>query len=1619
MAKTVEMKLLLHSGVIGTLSALGLLAVAGEAQAQTAERVLGSVDDAVSADPQNIPNIYGLDSAEVSQNSNAVFSDAEPLNFPVHSDAMSLAATDVVVSEPAQAIVPSQVIAPSADFSLQPSNVVMMQPLLDEVIPSAPVVVPESVDSFIGTEVTGAIAPALTSPSPAERSAQENERLVTLALEKESVSNKQTIDDLPRPDWRQPNAGLVVALASDEDADDDEEDEEDEDARISRAEISLLAINTGEVDEEATAQRSNQRIELLALADLAEGELQSFSGKAPWLASSLTAEAEAEEDPVSEFAVPQIALTRFEHEADQTEDSEEDEDEENAENAEPLWLALADIDDDGAIAGTQKTPWLAFSGPLAEENEDETPESSIFRTSLLALNDDIAEGPKKRPGNWISVTPEGLAVPDNSLVGDALAALPTTTDAPAYDVNDLSLVAITPTYLANGEEGQVAVGSSEVEFLNPEEGAFLDIPSTSVVLRFPVGAKIALMANGQEIANDLVGRTATDSSTGQRTQTWYGVTLNPGENLLEVVSTETGEVLQTRSLVVRGKPESLVLLSPRNIPADGRSTSDIRGQIVDIDGNISLWNSVATLTASDGTFLGADHEPDAPGFQVQVQDGEFVAQLQSSLESHLVQLRAQVAGYEAFSQIQFVTPQRPSLLSGSVNLRYGARGTDFYDSYREFLPVDGDNRYELDVDAAVFATGNIGEWLYTGAYNSDRTLNENCQGESTLFGASGSNCNGYALYGDDSSSERIAPSLDSVYLRFERNSPSNPTGTDYALWGDFNTQEFSTAAQVFTSTSRQLHGLKAHYNFGNLAATALYANNIEGFQRDIIAPDGTSGTYFTSERNIVPGSETVFFELEELERPGSVLERTSLSRGADYEIDYDRGTLLFSDPVARTSVNSFGELLVRRIVTTYQHEDGRDTNVLAGRLQYDFGAQQNGAQQGQESWLGTSYFTENQGSRNFSLYGADAQISLGETATLTAEVARSSNEADLSDDDVSGSAYRIELDGSVGKFTGRAHFRTTDAGFSNAATTSFVPGQTRYGAQVSGTIGETTTIRAQYDHEDNFGVAPRLVTDVSPLLATLNNTEAGTSLDNSLTTYSVGVGQRFGKISADVDWIHRDRTDRNNNTLGRVSSSQLRSRLSYPIANNLSLVAQNEISLSSDVDPIYPSRTLIGVNWEALPWLNVGLNQIFYGGGGNNRGSSTSLDFTGEHTFSSDTTVRGRFSTIDGRQVGGSIGLEQGIILAPGLNLDLGYEKVFNTFGNQTAAGTQVSQSIVSGSNASALGLSGGESYSVGLSYTDSADFQGSTRFEHRRSSSGTNTVFSASAVGRLSPSLSVLGDYRLTNSANRGVRGLGSSSQLKLGLAYRNPKNDRWNALLRYEYRNNPNTLPTSASTGTSTETEEHLFATEAIYAPNWRWELYGKYALRNSSTAVSTAGNNFSSNRTVQLAQARATYRLGYRWDLVGEARWIAGGDYSETGYVLEAGYYPLPDLRLSAGYSGGATDSDFDNDRSAGGFYVGVSAKLGGLFSGFGTQPLNPRQGQESVIEVRNDASTASPTASTLELSDLRSDPPADLPSRGSGRRPLSSPIPTFDLSAFEKQKAVNEAPVNEEFPTAVEL
>jgi hypothetical protein len=1086
-----------------------------------------------------------------------------------------------------------------------------------------------------------------------------------------------------------------------------------------------------------------------------------------------------------------------------------------------------------------------------------------------------------------------------------------------------------------------------IAILSPTAGTVLKRNSSEVVIQFPHNASVELRINDVVVDPSFIGRTETDLLTGVIKQIWYGVVFAYGKNNLTLKSTIDGVAqpdINTEVIVPSQAVKMKLETVEKRIPADGLSKATIRGTLLDRDGNIALGDAIVTLTSNGGEFLGVDEDLVQPGFQVKATKGEFSAIFRSGIRAQIAQIMAATTGLEAYAQIQLETALRKqTLLTGVLDFRLGNGLTNFHGSLRDFLPPDGKDSWELDATTAVFATGSLGEWQFTGAFNSDRALNKDCDCENRLFRNYQDPEKGYPTYGDKSTSEVVAPSIDNLYLRFERSSPEEWIDPDYGMWGDFRTEEFATTSQEFSSMSRDLHGFKANYNWGNLQITGLYANNIEGFQRDTIVPDGTSGYYFLSRRNLISGSEDIYLELEKFNSPGSVQSRERLTIGTDYEIDYDRGTIIFKKPISPIAIGDSAQTLVRRIVVTYQFEQrNSDTDMYGTRLRYHFDRQSD-----RESWLGATYLQENKSSQDFQLYGFDALIALGNDSKVIAEFAHSENGSELSDT-VDGSAYRLDWQQKLGeKITSHAYYRQAEKGFNNNATISFVPGQTRYGVDVQAEVSKSTNLKLQYEHEDNFGVAPRPIDTLEEFLNPLTEPIPGTPVDNSLSTITAGVQQQIGEqgnLNLDVLW--RDRQDRLEPNALTETSTQLRSYLTLPLSETIDFNALNETTISNRSDPVFGDRMAIGLDWEFIPGIKLNLGQQWFTRGENAGKSLTSLGVSGEYHPWEQTTLNARYAMTEGSAESGgtgSLGINQKIDFTPSLHADLNYEHTFTSF-TRTGSGTQFSQPFAYGQGTSALSFDSGDSYSIGLDYATDPDFKAGIRWEHRDSSQGTNTVWSANVSGKPSPALTALMNYRQASSANQSFSSLGTTKDFKLGLAYRDPKDDRFNALLKYQYEENPSIIPESILFEKGSGTEEHTVSLEGIYAPNWRWEFYGKYALRNSTTHLA---QDFEAESTVSLAQLRATYKLNYNIDIAAEGRiiWQPSTGYKETGLLLEAGYYFTPELRFALGYAFGEIDDrSFSGNRSDGGVYFGLTVKLSGLLDGFNPKTVTTAKDEQ---------------------------------------------------------------------------
>ncbi|MDX2240591.1 MAG: hypothetical protein NW224_07910 [Leptolyngbyaceae cyanobacterium bins.302] len=1150
--------------------------------------------------------------------------------------------------------------------------------------------------------------------------------------------------------------------------------------------------------------------------------------------------------------------------------------------------------------------------------------------------------------------------------------------------------------------------ATEVQILSPK-ASVTSQPFTDFIVQYATGATVQVLVNGQAIAPTTATQKQDDPATNQTRQVWYRIPLRSGENILTVQAAGASPVnVMITVKETAAKIEFLPFKEPR-VPADGRSALTVEGQILDEAGQVVPKDAVVTLTASSGKFVGADYDKERPGFQVLAKQGKFRAPLQSSLDPQVVRIRAAVDRHElvtqeevkrptltpptsinpvqpasnlpyppsnqpsfitpspydktleSYTQVEFITNLRPWIVSGQANLRFGQAGLDFYNSFQDYLrPSLLDQGYRVDFSTAAFAQGRIGEWLFTGAFNNQRPLNEDCTGATRLFRDAQFCDQVYPTFGDSSTVDYLTPSIDSVYFKLERTSPVFGAGTDYAMWGDYTTREFARSSQFYTATTRQLHGFKANYNLGDLQVTMAYANNVSGFQRDTIAPNGTSGYYILSRRLVIAGSENIFLETEELLRPGTVVERKALYRGVDYEIDYDRGAILFRRNINALEFDPYGRSLRRQIVATYQYDGLGDAGKLyAGRVQYNFSREL-----GREIWAGFTYLREDQGAQQLEVYGGDLLVSLGKDAQLVGEVARSNYDS-IFRGNIGGNAYRFELTGTIipGLF-GRGYYRSVEAGFTNNATTSFTPGQTRYGAELTARVTPTTQATVQFDREVNFGIAPavRGITAVSTagfgdLFSPTNEPIPGSQVDNSQTIFKAGINQKIGPVELGLDYVRRSRQDRIFPGQLEADSNQIVSRLNYAILKNLIFRVQDERNLGKTPDPLYPSRTTVGLDWLVSPDVTLRVAQQFLDNTSQvGTNSFTSFDIISDRRLTEDTTFTSRYSIINGVNGWSSqsaLGLNHRIRLAPGLRLNLGYERVAADLFAYTNAGQQFAQPLASGQSAAALGLSAYTSYAIGLDYTDNPNFKANGRFEYRDGEdSGDTMVISASAAGKLSPALTALGRYQQGNFANQLLvdSGLADTINLKVGLAYRNPIDDKFNALLRYEYRQNPSTTPDTILLGSGTGSDVHLFALEALYAPNFRWEFYGKFALRSTRSYLA---RDLLGTNAITLGQLRTTYRFGFRWDAAAEVRWISQSvvDFDEVGLAAELGYYLNPNLRIALGYNFGSAN-DRDLSRTKDGVYVTLSLKLDQLFSGFGVQlpdrKVAPPQQQESLIQ-----------------------------------------------------------------------
>lgn len=384
------------------------------------------------------------------------------------------------------------------------------------------------------------------------------------------------------------------------------------------------------------------------------------------------------------------------------------------------------------------------------------------------------------------------------------------------------------------------------------------------------------------------------------------------------------------------------------------------------------------------------------------------------------------------------------------------------DKYRDGFWIDGKLAYYIKGKV-------LGKYLVTSSFDSERVQKE-------LFKNLDQD-EYYPVYGDESSVNYEATNTQGpLYLLVEWDKSK-------ALWGNYSVNFEDTE---FARFSRSLYGGNIDFqSLGNTKygdakteAVVFYAQSqYKSAHNEFLATGGS--LYFLKHKDIIEGSDKVRIEIRD-SITGLVLSGRDMVEGADYEIDYSTGRIIFWRPVPvlvegyNIISNSLLEGNPVYVVTDYEYsvKDAIDESNVGGRFRQAISDQ---------VLVGGTYVKESQVAGDYTLEGADITLRAGPDATVVAEVAQTQSEVQgnfvstdggLSFSELAvntgseGTAYGIKGDARLFNRLGfTSYYKWVENDFSTSSTTA------QQGKEVSGLgitydLGDSTRLTARYDIQE-------------------------------------------------------------------------------------------------------------------------------------------------------------------------------------------------------------------------------------------------------------------------------------------------------------------------------------------------------------------------------------------------------------------------------------------------------------------------------------------------------------------------------------------------------------------------
>ena len=986
------------------------------------------------------------------------------------------------------------------------------------------------------------------------------------------------------------------------------------------------------------------------------------------------------------------------------------------------------------------------------------------------------------------------------------------------------------------------------EWLSPLDGALPATPAIEVAIKHAVDQRVKVHLNGKPVPKVNFEFSRKNKSKTAAFSLWRGIDLVEGDNRVELILTDLNgkEVARhARTVHFSGPPVKAGLIEERSyLLADGSTPPVIAIRLTDADGaparrdgrgevQISAPYNVQPKTEYNRTLM-----PGAPqerNYYTIGENGIALITLQPTTEAGEVNLTLPLVSGKQQISAQLLPAMRDWIL---VGLAEGTAGYNTINNSAE--PLTGSEAEEglyFDDRIAFYAKGRIkGDWLMTIAYDSTKKRRNELKQATIDPGAY------YTLYGDKSQQRNDAQSSEKLYLKIERNN-------FYALFGDYDTGLTKTELSNY---SQSLTGLKSHYR-GEKYEVVLFASESDhAYAKDEFRGKGITGPYPLSRKNIVLNSEKVVIERRDRFKSERLINKQTLSRHIDYDINYDTGTITFFEPVMHRDP----DLNPIYIVIKYESFDESDRELTAGgHVQVKLNEQLK---------LGLSHISEGEVGNTARLNGIDATYALTGNTTIRVEAAMS--ETNGRDENREGTAYLAELEHRSKRVDGRLYIREQEREFGLAQTTGSESGTRKLGAEGIYHTTDRLDLKANIVKESNL--TTRAKRDVA---------EAGVVYKADSTQYRGGVKS--------VKDTMGDKSKRDSNLLtAGVSHNMLDGKLTLKLDHDQAL--DNAESLD------YPTRTKMGADYRLNKHFTLfGLHEWSQGEEQDTQDTRLGLKRTlwkGAKAFTSLSHKQSQHS----KKSRAGYGLQQKWKINDQWSLDGSFEQS-KTLSSHTTAPVNMNSAASSGSDDDFTATSLAATYNPG-------DWIWMARVENRDASHDDIWNLATSIQSQPKANLGLLTSL----SMNKKTTDNGQNSQksdLRLGIVYR-PPGSRWLLLDKLD-------LIHEESSGTDFDSSSWRIVNNlnANYRLSAAWQTSFQHGGKYVKERID--GRDYSGYTNLFGFETR--YNFSRSWDVGARASVLNAYELKQQQYSIGAsiGHRANEDIWVSIGYNIiGFEDSDF---------------------------------------------------------------------------------------------------------------